>query len=282
MRFRGYSGREIAYRLKRSPSTISRELRRNGADSYRVYHARVAQLRSMTRKSKAHKRPRLKTRWIRRYVTSKLKLGWSPEQISGRLSIDRPGYRISHEAIYQYVYDPVVRREHDLIQYLPRSHRRRRRRGNRRLSQISRIAYRIGINDRSVEAGERSQVGHWESDSVISRGSLHALNVTVERATRYTRITKMRDRTARETSRAVVRALEKLPECARRTITYDNGSENTGHLLTNHFLGTKSFFCNPYHFWERGTNENTIGLVRRVYPKGTNFETVKMSSLKRL
>jgi IS30 family transposase len=274
--------REIAKRLNRSPSTISRELARNGPASHRVYHARVAQLASERRNRRAHQRQRLICGRLQGYVIRKLRLGWSPELISGRLHRDHPEMAISHEAIYQFVYDPVIRQKYDLAHYLPRSHRKRCRRKSRSLEQKPRIWCRIGIEQRPYHILNREEFGHWESDAVVSRQSSATLNVSVERKSRYTKVTKMSRKTAHETQQAIVGALSRFPQIARKTITYDNGSENSAHLLTNHLLGTRSYFCNPYHSWERGTNENTIGLVRRVFPKKTDFEIVTRAQIRKL
>ena len=282
MQAQGKSLNDIAQKLQRPKSTISRELRRNRSPVYNVYLPHRAQQRAMERKSAAHKRPRLKSEKIRHYVTCKLKQGWSPEQIAGRLSTEYPWLSISHEAIYQYLYDSGVRQNQDLVPYLPRAHKRRQQKGHRHTHRSLHIPHRIGINNRPVHISTRKQFGHWETDSVISRQSTAALNVSVERKTRFTKITKMIQKSARQTRCALTRTLSRLPVHARRTITYDNGSENVEHLRVNEVLGTQSYFCNPYRSWEKGTNENTIGLIRRVYPKKTNFDHISCTDIKAL
>ena len=278
----GISLNNIAIRLRRSVSTISREREGNGSPIYDVYHAHRAQQRAAERKSNAHRRPRLKNSAIRRYVTSMVKQGWSPEQITGRLSTDYPRLSISHEAIYQYLYDRNVRQRQDLVPYLARAHKRRQRKGHRHTHRSSHIPHRIGIDDRPQHILNRKQFGHWETDAVVSRKSAAALNVTVERKSRFTIITKMHRKSAQYTRRALTRALGRVPVDARRTITYDNGSENVEHRQVNDVLGTRSYFCNPYHSWEKGTDENTIGLIRRVFPKKTDFSSVSRSEIKTL
>lgn len=282
MRAQGKSLNDIAQKLQRTKSTISRELQRNRSSVYNVYLSHRAQQRAMERKSAAHQRPRLKNGTIRRYVTSKLKQGWSPEQIAGRLGTNYPELSISHEAIYQYLYDGRVRQNEDLVPYLPRAHKRRQQKGHRHTHRSLHIPQRISINDRPEHISTRKQFGHWETDSVISRQSTAALNVSVERKSRFTKITKMNKKSAQQTRCALTRTLSRLPAHARQTITYDNGSENVGHLCVNEVLGTQSYFCNPYRSWEKGTNENTIGLIRRVYPKKTNFDHVPRPHLKAL
>lgn len=273
---------DIAKRLKRSTSTVSREIQRNGSQITIVYHARQAQQRATERNSQSHSRARLKNTGIRRYVISKVKHGWSPEQIAGRLPTKHPDWKISHEAIYQYIYDKNVRLEEDLVPYLARGHSKRQHKGHRHTHTSSHIPHRISINERPKRILKRNQFGHWETDSVVSRQSLNALNVIVERKSRYTVITKLKRKSAQQTRFAVTHALSHLDAPARRTITYDNGSENVEHRQTNKNLGTRSYFCNPFHSWEKGTVENTIGLIRRVFPKKTDFSKLTHYEIKTL
>jgi IS30 family transposase len=234
-----------------------------------VYLSHRAQQRAAERKSAAHQRPRLKHSMIRCYVTRKLKQGWSPEQIAGRLSIEYPALSVSHEAIYQYLYDSRVRQNNDLVPYLPCAHKRRQLKGHRHTHRSPHIPHRTSIDERPASISTRKQLGHWETDSVISRQSTAALNVSVERKSRFSKITKMTQKSAHQTRCALTRTLSRLPLHARRTVTYDNGSENVEHVRVNEVLGTHSYFCNPYRSWEKGTSENTIGLIRRLYPKKT-------------
>lgn len=282
MRAQGKSLNDIAHKLQRTKSTISRELRRNRSLIYNVYLSHRAQQRAAERKSVAHQRPRLKHSMIRCYVTRKLKQGWSPEQIAGRLSIEYPALSISHEALYQYLYDSRVRQNNDLVPYLPRAHKRRQLKGHRHTHRSLHIPHRISIDERPASISTRKQFGHWETDSVISRQSTAALNVSVERKSRFSKITKMTQKSAQQTRCALTRTLSRLPRHARRTVTYDNGSENVEHFRVNEVLGTQSYFCNPYRSWERGTNENTIGLIRRLYPKKTNFNHLSHTDVKAL
>jgi len=280
MRAQGASLNDIAHKLQRPKSTISRELQRNRSPVYNVYLPHRAHQRAMERKSAAHRRLRLKSAKIRRYVTRKLTHGWSPEQIAGRLRREHPSLSISHEAIYQYLYDTCVRQNNDLVPYLARAHKRRQQKGHRHTHRTLHIPHRMSINERPQSIATRRQFGHWETDAVISRQSLAALNVSVERKSRFTKITKMTQKSAQQTRCALTRTLSRLPMHARRTITYDNGSENVAHLHVNNVLGTQSYFCNPYRSWEKGTSENTIGLIRRVYPKKTNFDHVSRTDVK--
>jgi len=282
MRAHGLSINEMARRLKRNKSTVSRELQRNRGPVYSSYGGGSADLRARARRRLASRRERLRRPGIRAYIRAKLHLGWSPEQIAGRLSDDRPGLSISHEAIYQYVYHPVIRRRENLVPYLPRAHWKRQLKGHRHTHRDPHIPERVSVRQRPAHITARKQLGHWENDLIISRRSPVALNILVERKSRLTKITKIKGHTPRHTRCAITRALARYPKHARRSITYDNGHENLEHREVNAVLGTSSYFCEPYHSWEKGTVENTVGLVRRVFPKKTDFARIRIVQLKRL
>jgi len=265
------SQEDISKMIGRSKSTVSRELRRNRSPIYNAYLSHKAHQRSKQRKQFSGKRQRLKNSTIHTYVITKLKTGWSPEQIAGRLPIDRPGNNISHEAIYQYIYDKQTRKQHDLIPYLARSHKKRYKSGHSRKHTKSHIPYRLCIDKRPKYIQKRIQPGHWEVDSMVSRQSKSAIAVMVERKSRIILLEKLMRKTSQLFSQAVNYRLINYPKHLRRTITYDNGSENVDHHKINKLLETKSYFCNPYHSWEKGSVENSVGLVRRFLPKKTDF-----------
>src|SRR3989344_1730688 len=272
--------RDMARELNRSPSSISRELEKNFHKEHRRYTPRLAHDRAKTIRHQRNKKPRLRNDFTRQYVEAKLQLRWSPEQIAGRLKLDHPAYYVSHEAIYQYIYSQWHREGYgsligkDLIKYLRRRHRRRKRKYLLFKSETGLIKGRIGIERRPAYIEKRIQPGHWEGDSMVSKQSLARLNTLVERKLGLTMITKLADGTKDETSQKVVRRLEVLPPSLRRTLTLDNGHENAGHTEITEALGTKCYFANPYHSWERGSNENTNGLIRQYLPKGTDFANV--------
>ncbi|PIW64747.1 MAG: IS30 family transposase [Candidatus Omnitrophica bacterium CG12_big_fil_rev_8_21_14_0_65_45_16] len=272
----GKSLREIGEMIQRDHSVISRELKRNG--SKRIYWAYQANERAKKRKSEAAGRERLKNETIRGYVKEKLKLGWSPEQIAGRIDMEHPGFAISYEAIYQYIYHDAK----ELIGYLPRRHEKRRQRSSLRKAKASLIPNRISITERPLEVNQRTVFGHWEADSAVSRASKAALNILVERMSRYTRLTKLSEKTAALTQEALVRRLGREKKTCLLSITYDNGTENVDHELVNQQLKTKSYFCNPYHSWEKGTVENTVGLVRRFIPKKSDFSRIPITDIARV
>jgi len=276
------SRREMAQVLGRSPSTISRELKRNASPEYRLYLSHRAQGRAQQRRKEACRRPRLKSEQIRSYVREKLALGWSPEQIAGRIRLDHPGFTISHEAIYQYLYHPKTEDRQELIHTLRRAHRRRKPRGSGRRERKPKIPNRIPIDDRPAEVESRQTFGHWEGDSLISRKSRTALNSLVERQTRLVYLTRLSQKTAEATRTAVLTRLGSLPPTARGTLTLDNGTENTRHQEITAALGLRCYFAHPYASWERGTCENTNGLVRWYLPKGTDFSTISDEQIRQI
>ncbi len=276
----GKSIGQIAQVLYRNKSSISRELRRNRSAVYQCYHATAAGKRAKQRKSEAGQRERLKSSEIRHYVVAKLQLGWSPELIAGRIGMERPGLCISHEAIYQYLYHPKVRQHEDLVPYLIRAHKKRHRRGHSRKHRKSHIPDRVSIDQRPREIENRKQPGHWEADTMISRQSKVAIGVFLERTSRYLHLAKLTQKAAVPLCNALNRRLSRHPPQMRRTITYDNGSENVGHQAVNKVLGTTSYFCDPYCSWQRGSVENAIGLVRRYPPKKTDFASVSKAQIK--
>jgi IS30 family transposase len=276
LKSKGRSLREISTILKRSPSTLSRELERNAPPVYTGYYlSHKAQERADKRNRESHRRPRLKTDSLRQYVEKRIRLGWSPELIAGRLAIEHPELSISHEAIYQWIYQEATH----LILSLVRAHRKRKHRGYSRKHKKSHIPQRISIQERPQTVLRRLHIGHWETDTISCRKSYQAVQVTVERKARYAKLAKLKTKSSRAMSVALTRRLNRYPTNLRLSITYDNGSENAEHLRTNKILGTCSYFCEPFHSYERGTVENTIGLVRRFLPKKTNLAKISQDHL---
>ena len=279
MKAQGHTQKEIAKRLKTTPSTICRELSRN-APSIRTgyYLAHKAHERYAKRFSMSHKRLALKNAKIRNYVGKQLKEGWSPEQISGKLSLDHRDQRISHEAIYQYIYSEKP----EYVKLLARAHRKRKYRGQGKRHKTSHIPNRTPITNRPKEINNRTLRGHWEADTMVSRKSSYVLLTLSERKTKAVILDRVKENTAEAISRAIITRMKLLPPRLRRSITYDNGHENVLHEKVNKALGTKSYFCAPYHSWEKGTVENTNGLIRRYLPKGTNFGNVSKKEIRQI
>lgn len=277
LRSQGHSLRAIARALKRNPGTISRELTRNrSSPRYDCYLAHAAQRRAVARWQHAVRRKRLRDPWAKQYIARQLGRGWSPELIAGRMKRLRPGHTFSHEAIYQWVYAEA----RQLIPCLARSFKRRQRRGYSRKIPKHFIQQRVSIAERPESANQRRQIGHWEVDTMLTRQGKAALQLAVDRKSRYTVLNKLAGKTGVAMRMGLNRSLARWPRAARRTITYDNGRENVEHLLVNATLGTRSYFCTPYTSQERGTVENTAGLVRRFFPRKTSFATITRKRVK--
>lgn len=227
------------------------------------------------RKKQAGKRPRLKDESIRDYVKEQLKIGWTPEIIAHFVKKLFKGLSISHEAIYQYIY-------HDWpegIQYLPRKHAKRLGKGYKHSRNRCPIPNRVDIKKRPLKINERKVFGHWESDTLESDQSKVVINVIKERKSRLIKITRLETKKAELTKQAIVHRLQPLPTKARQSVTYDNGSENYYHEQVNSVLKTKSYFCQPYHSWEKGAVEQANGLIRRFIPKKTDLSEISQEQL---
>lgn len=272
--------REIARKLGRSHTSLSREIRKNNPKVSKRYTPRKANERAKEHTKSRGRKGRLKNDDVRTYVREKLKSNWSPEQIAGCIRRDI-NETISHEAIYQYIYAQVYRNgwgllrpgHEDLRIYLKRSRKRRMKKGLRRPQRIWRLKARsIELRPKVVDL--RTRIGDWEGDSVVSRKSKVALNTLVERKTGLVLITRIKNGTAQETLKAVTGRLSMLPKSRRLTLTVDNGSENSCTEEIEKALNIDCFNAHPYASYERGTNENTNGLIRWYLPKGTDFANI--------
>lgn len=272
--YEGHGPSDIARTLGRDKATISRELSRNASSLTRCYTPCRAQLRNDERRKKASRRTRLRDEALRSYVHEKLAVGWSPEIIAGRLPLDHPGLHISYEAIYQYIYDYGTKDRNHWIKLLRRAHWRRTRKGIGRKVRKTKIPNRIPIEARPREVESRRFYGHWEGDTMESQKSPPVLNSLTERKSRLLLLTKLERKVASETKRAVIARLGSLPPRMRKTLTLDNGTENTLHEEITKETGAKCYFARPYASWQRGTNEQTNGLVRIYLPRGTDFRNI--------
>lgn len=266
--------RQIADRLNRSPSTISRELKRNRwKNDYVSIHAQSLTDR---RKANAGRRYPLKNRSVYKYVTKKLRCGWSPEQIAGRLKLKHPNnqyWRIHFETIYRYIYDSQ-NKDKRLWEYLPRKQKKRRKKHGRK-SQKVRIPDRVSIHLRPEEVEGRQIIGHWEGDSVVGKNHKSGIHTQVERKTRYLKAELTADLSAGATVKAQSQMFCDLPKSVKKSTTVDNGKEFTNHKQ----FSLPVFFADPCSSWQRGTNENSNGLIRRYLPKKTDFNKVTQDEL---
>lgn len=280
-----WSNAEIARRIDRHRSTIGREMvrfrRHPSWPYYKQFLPDAAD--AMAREDRAKPRgPRwVKHRPLLAYVLKKLRLEWSPQQISGRLVVDFPkdlDMRVSHQSIYNYI--AADRKTGGAIyKRLRQSHKLRRKAygsGPRR----SRIPDRVGIENRPAEVESRRQCGHWEADTMIARNG--RLATCVERKSRYVLIGRMDDGKALEFNAAAVRLFKRIPRSQRKTLTTDNGSEFMEHKALSKRLGFKTFFANPYSSWERGSNENANGLIRQYVSRTSDLKTFSYQRVARI
>jgi len=272
-KYKEVSLRDIAKTLNRSHGTLSRELRRNVPKYWYSYTPAAAQKMVEKRRRIQRASARLKHPVISEYVRDKLKLKWSPETIAGRLSIDKPGYAIHFETIYRFIYRDSERGNYLWI-YLTHARKRRMKRyGRCVVKRRGKIPDAVSIDLRPPEVAARRIIGHWETDNVIGRKTdAGALSTTVERLSRYTLLTKLKSKTAEEKCNALVWRLVYFPRILRKTLTTDNGFENTKHQAVTRALDTPMYFCHAFHSWEKGTVENTNGRIRRYIPKGKSID----------
>ena len=266
LRKQGFNQSQIARELGRHRSSICRELKRNSARWDGHYRPSKAIERTAGRRSRSRRNQRF-TRADLQHVESLLLRRLSPEQISGRLLLHRQ-LSISHETIYRHVWrDRML--GGSLFTYL-RGARKKRRKRYGAYDSRGRLAGKRHISERSLATEQRSEIGHWEIDTVIGKGSRHCLVTVVERKTGYVVIGKLRARTKEHTNHRTLRLIRRHPQHFK-TITADNGTEFHDYASIEQRTGVTFYFATPYHSWERGTNENTNGLIRQYVPKGTNM-----------
>lgn len=269
----GVSNGECARRLGRAVSTIGRELKRNSEQG--VYAAIRAQSKAWGRAEKsAHSKQPLKNAKVYGYVTERLRDGWSPDQIAGRMELehpDDPSWRITDETIYRWVYDPN-QAEQRWWEYLRRKQKKRRKRNGRGVRR-SRIPDRISIRERPAAVNDRREVGHWEGDTLEGKGHRDGLHTEVERLSRFLVARKVGAITSPATLAVQHQIFAELPPQLRRSTTLDNGRENHLHAQLRQ-LDMQTYFADPYSAWQRGTNENGNWHLRRYFPKGADFTAV--------
>jgi IS30 family transposase len=270
-----FSLSKISKSIGRPKGTISRELRRN-LSPFGVYDSYWAGEEAGRRRRRARGSTKMKHEPLAKYVKEKLVEEWSPQQISQRLELDYPDeakMRISHECIYQWIaLDKTAGGEHH--KHLRQSSRKRRRRYGSR-SKTGQIKDRVGIEHRPAVVADKQRVGDWESDTIVgthTRGPKLATHV--ERKTRYVKIARLPDGRAASFNRGTRRVLSKMSAAIRLTMTTDNGKEFAHFKDLEKSLGLSVYFAHPYTSWERGLNENTNGLIRQYFPKGTDFSKV--------
>jgi IS30 family transposase len=275
------SARAIAARLGRDRSVISREIARNGGrDGYRVH---AAQERYEALKSRPKERKLEKNQRLHDVVAEKLRDDFSPEQISGRLKEDYPddpGMRVSHETIYQALFLQARGELRTQLKLALRTGRAQRvPRGSTRPKQ-ARIAGMVNISERPAEAEDRAVPGHWEGDLIIGNGGKSQVATLVERHSRFVMLARIPyDRCAGRVAIILSQRIGELPEQLRRSLTWDQGVEMAGHVEFTVATNVPVFFCDPHSPWQRGSNENTNGLLRQYLPKGTDLSCYTQTEL---
>jgi len=270
----GYRQKEIAEQLGVHPSTISREIRRNWDTHTDKYEYTTAHFNAEHR-HKSKPKYTVITLQIESYIREKLKAGWSPEQIAGRMKYEGVG-SISHETIYQFIYRNKANRGR-LYKYL----RHRNKKYHKRCNYYQRrgiIIDRVMIEKRPKIVEKKKRIGDLEIDTVIGKDHIGALVTAVDRKSKFTLIKKVSSKHAEVVTSALIEMLEPIKPVIK-TITSDNGKEFAYHKRVSQVLDTDFYFANPYHSWERGLNEHTNGLIRQYLPKKTDFTQISKEEI---
>lgn len=279
-----FSARKTAKFVKRNHTVISREIKRNSSP-YFPYSAIIAQRAADRRAKYTNKRKVEKDELLKRYIEQHLELGWSPEQIAGRLEVQSPpelqGQTLCTEAIYRYIYDEDgdgVR----LYHYLRRAHPIRRKKYSRKRRANTVIKERVSIQQRPEIIAQRYRFGDWESDTMECGKRKTALSVQYERKAMMVRLNRLINHTAEETEQAITKSIETLPNYLWQSITFDNGPEGAYHHKIRDNFNLETYFCDPYKSWQKGGVENTIGLIRQYLPKRIKLDEIDEQTLYRI
>ena len=276
LRTAGHSVRQIAANLDRSPSTVARELRRNGSKT-KGYLPSYAQEQARARRwrgSRLDRDPLLRER-----VLARLRQGWSPQQVAGRLALESGRTVISHETIYRFIYAQVRRtKNYNWRYYLPKAKSKRGRRGRKGGSPASFIAHRRPLSERPQEAAGRRTPGHWEADLMLFGNRGQAILVMQERHSRLLAAARVPGKAAGPVAEAMAGVLAPFPPGWRRSVAFDNGTEFARHYQL-HGLGVETFFCDVRSPWQKGGVENRIGRLRRYLPRRTDLSAYSNQQL---
>jgi IS30 family transposase len=283
MRMAGWSAAKIGRRIGRPRCTISREVKRNTSPHWDHYLDDYAQRKAIERRRAAYRRPCTDDADLMTYVQRKIEAHWSPEQIAGRLAAAPPeslaGRRISHATIYRWIW-ACPQRATRLRAYL-RVACKKRRKPYGKPSKRGQIPNRVSIDQRPAVVEERSRLGDWEGDTVVGKARSGYVMTNVDRASRYLLARKLQHPTAQGVEDALYDAMRRLAKSKRHTQTFDNGKEFARHERIATRLTLSVYFAHAYSSWERGTNENTNGLLRQYLPKSREFSTLTPAELAR-
>lgn len=270
---------QVALSMGFHRSTIYRELRRNCLRRNQGYSAREAWRRTLSNRRRQDFGPVLKIKgWVRERLLDGLSMGWSPANICGRLKLER-NFSLSAEAVYKFL---LKDRNYggELYKCLRRAGKRRRLQKRSRFV-APRIARKF-IEERPENANSRAEVGHWERDLMVSAEHKGGLLVITDRKTRYTLLDRVRTLDSEETLKATVNRFKRAGDLECKTITNDNGCEFAAHSELENILGIKVYFARPYSSWQRGSNENVIGLIRQFLPKGSDVHEINEERLRQI
>lgn len=275
----GHKQKDIARLLHKDPSAISRELKRN-SDASGKYLVRLAKKKTKQRRIVANQRFKKidNDEALKKYVVRKLKRYWSPEQIAGRWNRAHQQKKdcIGKDSIYTYVYE----KRKDLVKYLRRQKSKYRSRYGTRIREKQReLERKRRIDQRPDIINQRARLGDWEGDTVRGNGKSGHIITYVERKSGYLVAGKTEHATVENINAFTVKKFKKIPKEKRLSMTYDNGSEFSGYDSIEKQIGLTAYFAFPYHSWERGTNENTNGLLRQFYPKKSRFDAITQEHL---
>ena len=277
----GYSIRSIAVSLGRAASTVSREIHRNGGR--RCYRASQADQAAWDRSHRPKRCKLVDNRALARIVASKLRLEWSPEQIAGWLKhtyADHENYQVSHETIYRSLFIQArgaLKKE--LLQHLRRTRAMRRSRHHtQKTDDHGRITNAVSISERPASVEDRAVPGHWEGDLISGPHNTHIATL-VERHTRYVMLAKVDGKDTETVINALIKQAHKLPRELYKSLTWDRGKELADHKRFTLATDVDVYFCDPQSPWQRGSNENTNGLLRQYFPKGTDLSLHSQAKL---
>lgn len=269
--------RQIAATLDRSASTIAREIARNKASSanYEPFHADEKAWARRWKGSRLERQPSLQ-----KYVVDRLVMGWSPQQISGRLKRDNSITVLSHESIYRFIYAQYARTKNNSWRLLlPRAKFKRGFRGRKGSNPANFIKHRVSIKERPKHIDKRLEFGHWEGDLLMFSDKLSNILVVQERKSRFVMLTAQANKRAPTVINNQTNLFSNLPKKLRKTLTLDNGTEFSHHYELNDNLNMKTFFCNPHSPWQKGGIENLNGRLRRYLPRKTNLSSLSEQDL---
>lgn len=271
---RGLSIRAIARELKKAPSSVSREIKRNSYKngSYAAHHAQKLYAK---RKKNCGRTPKLFDESIKEYVIKRMELRWTPEQICERAKIEKQPFSLSFATVYRAIDSGVLPKQLKKTMRFKWKYKKGKKDDKR-----GKIQNTVSIHDRPVSATTREEVGHWESDTVLGKRKTGCFGTHVERMSGYLIAFYLPDRKDKIFNRATISAFESIPTIMKKSFSVDNGKEFAHHQELAKQTGMDVYFCDPHAPWQRGTNENTNGLLRQFFPKGTSLANISQNDLK--